>query len=150
LEYINTDREVETQGTLSNDIVNVFFKGEVKGHQVFIKVLSTTEIKAESLEEFEVETEMYYSDDAMKDEVNLLIEIDNDKLDLNVRMYEPSTTENKGFTFEQSITTKISGETYNTTNDFFKKLSDLGLIGERWNSQNPSIPYGYSFYYYAS
>ena len=150
-EYINTDIELETQGTLSNDIVNVFFKGEVKGHQVIIKVFSTTSSESSSSQEtLHGNMSVYEDDSGYIDEIKLLIEIDNDKLDLNVRMYEPSTTENKSFTFEQSIKTKISGETYNTTNDFFKKLSDLGLIGERWNLLNPSIPYGYLFYFYES
>jgi hypothetical protein len=87
------------------------------------------------------------NDDALNSETNLLIQIDNDKLDLHVRLHQPSKKENKGFINETSITTKISGDTYKNTNDFFLKLSELGIIRERWNQDNPAFPFGYSFYF---
>jgi hypothetical protein len=61
-------------------------------------------------------------------------------------MHQP---ENKSFINEESITTKISGDTYPTSHDFFLKLSALGIIRERWNQDNPAFPFGYSLYYFS-
>lgn len=144
----NKDPEFFEERTTAHNKSIVCCKGEVAGHHVFITISSTSfDLSAESLEEFEDGTLNHENNDSLTDEIKLLIEIDDDKLDLHVRGHEPSETENKGFIYEQSITTKISGDTYPTTNDFFEKLSMLGIIRERWNLDTPTFPLGHSFYF---
>ena len=101
----------KTLGTLVNRTVN--------GNSVEINVDSISQSIAEE------------EDSSLEDEVELFVKINNDSLKISCEMKEPSKNSGKDYIFREKTTTTIQGENYGFSSDFFKKLSELGVITVR-------------------
>ena len=76
-------------------------------------------------------TSVNENDSSFEDEVELLIKINDDSLGISCEMKSPSEKSGEDYIFWGKTTTEIQGENYGSSSDFFKKLSELGVITVR-------------------
>jgi hypothetical protein len=131
----------------------VLYKGEVNGHQVFIssstKTYDACVAEGDSLgaapspdaagsrgQDVGVLCGTHLKEKGIDYDYtgSLTVFIDIDVLQMlnSTTFYDPEFDNNISYNNYQK--TKITGATYETPNDFFKKLSDLGIIKEMWST----------------